>query len=86
MEELKSILTIFFTNYYDNEIDWYHWEIKDNSLPSGIVLPNENRVTRNLLLKQQLNSKWSESDGKTPAPARILSRGSKYKINYFFYF
>jgi hypothetical protein len=65
MEELKSILTIFFTNYYDNDSDWYHWKIKDNSLPSGIALPNENRVTRNLLLKEQLHSKWNQSDIKT---------------------
>lgn len=64
MEELKSVLTNFFTNYYDSESDWYHWVIKNNLLPSGIELPNENRVTRNLLLKEQLHAKWLQSDIK----------------------
>ncbi len=62
MDELKSILTNFFSNYYDSENDWYHWEIKDNFLPNGIELPNENRVTRNLILKEQVHSKWRQSD------------------------
>lgn len=62
MDELKSILIDFFTNYYDSESDWYHWKIKDDTLPQSIELFDESRVTRNLSLKEQLHSKWSKSD------------------------
>ena len=62
MKELKKILLDFYTSYYDRENDWYHWDIKDVFLPKDIELPNDCRVNRNLLLKEQLHSKWSQSD------------------------
>lgn len=65
MEELKKIIIDFYTKRFEYDYDWYHWKIKDNLLPSGIELPNDSRVNRNLLLKEQLHSKWSQSDIKT---------------------
>lgn len=64
MEELKRILINFYKNYNDVEKDWYHWKINDKYLPSGIVLSDESRLQRNLSLKEQLHSKWRESDDK----------------------
>ena len=65
MEELKKILIKFCTENLKTDSDWYHWAIKDKYLPKGIELSNDSRIQRNLSLKEQLHSKWSESDNKT---------------------
>jgi hypothetical protein len=62
MEELKSILLLFCKVNLKTDCDWYHWEIKDNYLPKGIELSVESRINRNISLKEQLHSKWSQSD------------------------
>lgn len=61
MEELKVVLVDFCKVNLKADYDWYHWEIKDKYLPKGIELSLESRINRNLSLKEQLHSKWSES-------------------------
>jgi hypothetical protein len=65
MNELKDILKMFYNNYYDDKIDWYHWNIKDIYLPKGIELMNESKVKRNLQLKEKLHSMWIQSNEET---------------------
>jgi hypothetical protein len=65
MEKLKSIIKDFCKENLKKDYDWYHWKIKNDYLPHGIQLLDESRVFRNLSLKEQLHSKWSQSDIKT---------------------
>ncbi len=65
MEELKKILKKFCIENLKTDSDWYNWTIKDEYLPRGIEMSNDSRIQRNLSLKEQLHSKWSESDDKT---------------------
>jgi hypothetical protein len=62
MEELKSILLLFCKVNLKKDCDWYHWEINEDILPKEIELPKGKNTNKNLSLKEQLHSKWSESD------------------------
>ncbi|MFY7740131.1 MAG: hypothetical protein ACOVQC_06410 [Flavobacterium sp.] len=64
MEEIKNILIDFCKVNFKTDCDWYHWEINEDVLPKGIELPKGKNVNKNVSLKEQLHSKWSQSDIK----------------------
>jgi hypothetical protein len=61
MDELRKILVDYLKDNLDTTCDWYHWEINEEFLPTGITLPKGNRIAKNLSLKEQLNCRWKEA-------------------------
>lgn len=63
MKKLTETITDYAKEFINSENDWYSWrEINEKKLPKGIELPIGNQYIKNLILKQELNSKWQNSD------------------------
>ena len=63
MKKLTETITVYAKEFIDSENDWYSWrEINEDKLPNGIELPLGNQYNKNLVLKQELNNKWKNSE------------------------
>ena len=63
MDQLTETITAYAKDFINSENDWYSWrEINEEKLPLGIQLPLGNQYIKNLVLKQELNNRWKNSE------------------------
>tara|TARA_R110002051_G_scaffold304491_1_gene373851 strand:+ start:178 stop:855 length:678 start_codon:yes stop_codon:yes gene_type:complete len=63
MKKLTETITEYAKGFINAENDWYSWrEINEEKLPNGIELPMGNQYYKNLVLKQELNNRWKNSE------------------------